>query len=89
MENVLHSMAGVAEAAVVGVPDPVLGMAIKAVVVPVEGVELANSDVLRHCVQHLEAFMCPTIVEIRADLPKSEHGKIEKRGFQSSGVTEA
>jgi long-chain acyl-CoA synthetase len=79
VEDVLYALEGVAEAAVIGVPDPVLGSAIKAVVTLRPGAQLAAQDVLRHCSDRLEDFMVPKMVEFRASLPKTESGKISKR----------
>jgi amino acid adenylation domain-containing protein len=77
IENVLYSLPGVIEAAVVGVPDPILGEAIKALVV-CQGDHLTERDILSHCRAHLEDFMVPQIVEFRDELPKTESGKIKK-----------
>lgn len=79
VEDVLYALEGVAEAAVVGVPDPVLGSAIKAVITLRPGAQLTSQDVLRHCSATLEDFMVPKSVEVRASLPKTETGKISKR----------
>jgi acyl-CoA synthetase (AMP-forming)/AMP-acid ligase II len=79
IENVLYEMPEVAEAAVVGVPDPVLGHAVKAVLTPKEGASIDVQDVLRHCAERLENFMVPTVVEVRWDLPKTTTGKIDKK----------
>ncbi|MBI2816962.1 MAG: AMP-binding protein [Acidobacteria bacterium] len=79
IEDVLYSLPGVAEAAVVGIPDQILGSAIKAFIVPQQGVRLAEEDVLRHCSQHLEDFMLPGSVEFRDQMPKTSTGKIAKR----------
>jgi acyl-CoA synthetase (AMP-forming)/AMP-acid ligase II len=79
VENVLYEMPAVAEAAVVGVPDDVLGQAIKAVLTVREGAALTPQDVLRHCSQRLESFMVPKLVEFRESMPKTSTGKIDKK----------
>jgi long-chain acyl-CoA synthetase len=77
IENVLYSLPGVVEAAVVGVPDPILGEAIKALLV-CQANDLSEREVLRHCRAHLEDFMVPQMVEFRDALPKTASGKIKK-----------
>ena len=77
VENVLYGIKGVVEAAVVGVPDSILGQVPKAVIV-VDGVELSEAQVIAHCRSHLEDFMVPKYVEFRSELPKTSSGKIKK-----------
>ena len=79
VETALYGLAGIAEAAVVGVPDPVLGHAIKAVVALSPGSQITEKDVLRHCAANLEDFMVPKMVEFRDSLPKTDSGKISRR----------
>ena len=79
VENVLFGIEGVAEAAVVGVPDDILGEAIKAVVAPRNGAALTKEAVLKHCREHLENFMVPSIVEVCSSLPRTPNGKIDRR----------
>jgi acyl-coenzyme A synthetase/AMP-(fatty) acid ligase len=79
VESVLYEMPGVREAAVIGVPDALLGMAIKAVVVADAQARLTERDVIRHCATRLEDFMVPKTVEFRDALPKSDNGKISRR----------
>lgn len=81
VEEVLYRLPGVAEAAVVGVPDEVLGQAIKAVIVRRDGFRLTRQDVLRHCREYLEDFAVPRFVEFRASLPRTPSGKIDRRAL--------
>jgi acyl-CoA synthetase (AMP-forming)/AMP-acid ligase II len=79
VENVICGMDGVTEAAVIGVPDEVLGQAVKAYVVPGPGVELTEKQVLKHCSEQMEVFMVPKLVEFMRSLPKTANGKIDKK----------
>jgi acyl-CoA synthetase (AMP-forming)/AMP-acid ligase II len=79
VEDVLYRLDGVGEAAVVGVPDPILGQAVKAYITRRAGSNITESDVLRHCAQRLEDFMVPKTVEFRDYLPRTATGKVSKR----------
>ena len=79
IENALCSIPGVVEAAVLGVPDEVLGQAIKAYIVPQREVTLVPDQIKMYCSKHLEAFMVPSHVEFRESLPKTPSGKIDKK----------
>lgn len=93
VEDVLYLLDGIGEAAVVGIPDPILGSAIKAVVVLRPDAKLTPQDVLRHCAAHLEDFMVPKVVVFCQSLPKTESGKISKRAIveahEGTGVSSA
>jgi amino acid adenylation domain-containing protein len=88
VENVLYEIAAVADAAVVGVPDPVLGQALKAVLTVKPGATLTERSVLSHCAERLENFMVPKIVEFRSSMPKTSSGKIDKKTLHET-VTSA
>ena len=78
VENVLYSLDGIVEAAVIGVPDERLGEAIWAVVAVRDGAGLTERDVLGHCARNLEDFMVPKHVEFWPSLPKTSSGKTSK-----------
>lgn len=79
IENVLYQLAGVAEAAVVGVADEVLGQAVKAFISLKDGASLTERAVLEFCAERLENLMVPKHVEFRPQLPKTASGKIDKQ----------
>ncbi|MGB7541241.1 MAG: class I adenylate-forming enzyme family protein [Burkholderiales bacterium] len=81
VENVLYGLDGVQDAAVVGVPDEILGQAIKAFVVLRPGCKYSEKDVIRHCQGRLESFMVPKHIAIVPELPKTDTGKIKKTGL--------
>ena len=83
VENVLYMLEGIREAAVIGVPDAILGSAIRAVLVLAEGTEISEREVIRHCAKHLEDFMVPKSVEFRSELPKTATGKIKRSEVQA------
>ncbi|MBC8003671.1 MAG: AMP-binding protein [Opitutaceae bacterium] len=80
VENVLYALPGVIEVAVVGVPDPLLGQAIKAFIV-VNDASLTHQTVMAHCRRNLEDLMVPKHLEFRSELPKTSSGKINKTGL--------
>jgi long-chain acyl-CoA synthetase len=86
IEDVLAQHSGVAEAAVIGVPDARSGEAVKVVAVRKDPA-LTEGDLLAHCRQHLTGYKMPRIVEFRAEpLPKSNIGKILRRELRDGGA---
>ncbi|VAX34957.1 Long-chain-fatty-acid--CoA ligase [hydrothermal vent metagenome] len=78
VEAAFYKHEGVAEVAVIGVPDELRGEVIKAFVVLKEGESLTPED-LRHFVkEHLANFKVPQSVELQDELPKNRTGKIDK-----------
>jgi long-chain acyl-CoA synthetase len=81
VENVLYEIEAVKEAAVIGVPDDVLGSAIKAFLALRDGASLTEAEVIKHCQQRLERFKVPKHVAFLPELPKTNTGKISKKGL--------
>jgi acyl-CoA synthetase (AMP-forming)/AMP-acid ligase II len=82
VENALHGIPGIQEAAVIGIDDPVLGQAIRAYVALADGAELDEREIKKICLARLENFMVPQEVVFLDELPKTESGKIRKKGLE-------
>ncbi len=78
IEQVLARLHGVAEAAVIGVPDERLGEVGKAFVVVLPGVDLDEQTVIDHTREHLANFKTPWSVEFLDALPRNPGGKVVK-----------
>jgi long-chain acyl-CoA synthetase len=79
VENAMHGIAGIREVAVIGVPDEVLGQAIRAYVVLQPGATLTDKQIRVLSAQRLENFMVPKDIVIVDDLPKTTTGKVSKK----------
>lgn len=78
IEEVLMRIPGVAEAAVIGVPDAAKGEVPKAFVVPGPGTALRTEEIAAFCRLNLARYKVPEVVEVRMDLPRNSTGKILK-----------
>jgi acyl-CoA synthetase (AMP-forming)/AMP-acid ligase II len=79
VEQALARLDGVAESAVVGVPDTRMGEVGKAYVVRKPGSALTEEQVRAHAATVLANFKVPRVVEFRDQLPYSAAGKVLKR----------
>ncbi|KZB84441.1 FadD3 family acyl-CoA ligase [Amycolatopsis regifaucium] len=79
VEQVLGRLEGVAEAAVIGVPDERLGEVGKAFVRLRPGADLSTEDILTYCERELANYKLPRFVDVVAELPRTLSGKVLKR----------
>jgi long-chain acyl-CoA synthetase len=78
VEGVLASHPGVSECAVIGVPDPLTGEAVKAFVVKKDP-QLTPDVIVQFCRQSLTNYKVPKQIEFRTSLPKNPIGKVLRR----------
>jgi acyl-CoA synthetase (AMP-forming)/AMP-acid ligase II len=78
VEDCLYSAPGVAECAVIGVPDERWGETIKAIVVRAPGAECTEADLIAHCKARLAGFKAPTSVDFVEVIPRTATGKVQK-----------
>jgi long-chain acyl-CoA synthetase len=79
VEEVLYAHPAVAEAAVIGVPDAVMGEEVRAFVVLKAGAEASAEALIALCQERLAKFKCPREVRFVEALPKSPIGKILRK----------
>ncbi len=82
VEYALYEHPAVLECAVIGVPDPKWGEAVKAVVVKKEGREVTAEELIALVKDRLASYKAPKSVDFVAELPKTGSGKIMKRALK-------
>jgi acyl-CoA synthetase (AMP-forming)/AMP-acid ligase II len=78
IEEVIYEYEGILECAVIGVPDPVRGEEVLAIVAPKPGVQLDPEGLATFAAERIAKYKLPRKFEIRDELPKTPTGKISK-----------
>jgi amino acid adenylation domain-containing protein len=81
VEAALYRHPAIQEAAVLPVPDELLGTRLRAVVTAGGAGNLTRENVLDHCRQWLPGYMVPDVVEFREALPRTSTGKVDRAGL--------
>ena len=78
VENVLHQLTAIAEAAVIGIPSEQWGEIGMAIVAVKPGHSLTEAEIHAHCAANLARFKCPRLIRFVDALPRNATGKIHK-----------
>ena len=89
VEEVLHEHPAVAQAAVIGVPDRLMGEQVRAYVALKSGASATPEELMAFCRERLAAFKTPSAVELLPTLPVNAIGKVLKRELRSMVQAEA
>ncbi len=84
VEEVCAMHEGVGDVAAIGVPDEKAGEVVKVFAVRLDP-NLTEEALIQHCRQHLTGYKVPKFVEFRADLPRTNVGKILRRLLKEGG----
>jgi long-chain acyl-CoA synthetase len=79
VEETILEHSAVQEVAVIGVPDPLWGESVKAVVVPKPGAKLTDQEIIAFCRGRIASYKKPRSVEFVESIPKNAYGKVVKR----------
>jgi len=79
VENILYTHPAILECAVVGIPDPKWGEAVKAIVVLKHGEKATAQEIIQFCKHRIANYKAPKSIDFIDALPKTGSGKIHKK----------
>jgi long-chain acyl-CoA synthetase len=83
IDEVLYQHPAVAAAATIGIPDQLYGEEVAAFVVPKDGSQVTEAELIAYCTERLADYKCPKSIRIVKDIPKGPTGKLLKRELAS------
>ena len=89
IEDALYLHPAVAEAAVIGMPDPVFGEEVWAVIHVKPGMSVDKEEIRQHAARFVTKFKVPAEVIFQADLPKNSNAKVLKRVIREQLIAQA
>jgi len=84
VEAILHRHPAVSAAAVIGVPHPHHGEAVRAYVVPEPGMQVEEDDLIAFCANQIAHYKCPVSISVVDEIPRTATGKVRRRDLRSS-----
>ncbi len=78
VEAALYGHGSIKEAAVIAIPDELIGSRLKAFIVPHDRNGFLINDLKSYCAQKLPNYMVPESIEILDELPKTSTGKVNR-----------
>jgi acyl-CoA synthetase (AMP-forming)/AMP-acid ligase II len=82
IEDVIVTHPKVKEVTVIGVPDEKWGEAVKAIVVPKEGIRIEEQEIIDYCRDHMASFKKPKSVDFIKEMPRNPYGKVQKTALR-------
>ena len=89
IEEVLFEHPKIVEAAAIGLPHPTRGEQVKAFIVLKEGETETEEGIIEYCKEKLATYKLPTLIEFRAELPKTNVGKVLKKDLRKEELAKS